>query len=53
MCGCAGSTPQQVRNVVHNGPAIPAGGPGTPGYTWDGPAQAPEPQAQPAQPAQK
>ncbi len=48
MCNCGGSTrrtPQQVRKaVVAAGPAV--GGPGEPGYTWNGPgkkAAAPEP----------
>lgn len=56
-CGCAGSTPPR-QNVVSHGPAATAeqrrtdGGPGTPGYTWNGPLVAsPQPREESRTPA--
>ncbi len=51
-CGCGGSTPLQV--VVH-GETVEAraGGPGEPGYTWNGPPAPPmAPRAATPEPAQ-
>lgn len=48
-CGCSGSTPQQTATqtskVTTQQPAPRPGGPGEPGYTWNGP---PERRATPA-----
>lgn len=49
-CGCGGSTPQQQSVVGQQAPQRVEGGPGQPGYTWNGPqvpATAP-PVAEPA-----
>lgn len=44
-CGCAGSTPRQAaaqqqltsRQVARQQRPVRTGGPGQPGYTWNGP----------------
>lgn len=59
-CGCAGSTPRRqataptgrsAAETAHQNPtqvSRPAGGPGQPGYTWNGPERAPQRVPEPA-----
>lgn len=54
-CGCAGSTPPRQNVVQGQHPAAQPrvdGGPGTPGYTWNGPQVAsPQPRDERRTPA--